>query len=172
MEIKKQKLKVKDGVLILFFAVVLVGGYFITQGGTVAKVKIPWPYTLSVENSTSFACKALVSASVIGSPEESLTNGIEGSVENGTDEFSMSIQNEETLVFLTRASLNIGVTQGTNFTILQNDKEKLHAVFADWNGLDAIILNKKTGLGLWSHNYLNYPLYNAPSGQVVYMICR
>jgi uncharacterized RDD family membrane protein YckC len=80
--------------------------------------RVPFPHTRNVASKTTFACESLVSADVIGSPEEYLTNGIEGSVQKGTDKFAMSIKDERTLSFLTAASVEVGTSNGEEFRII------------------------------------------------------
>src|SRR3989344_1275169 len=89
--------------IVLIVAIIAIGGYFYSQKGSVggASLKVPFPYTFSVADDTSFACESLLSANIIGSPEEYLTNGIEGDVAKGTDKIAMNIKDSQTLNFLT-----------------------------------------------------------------------
>lgn len=166
-------LKNKKGLIALVIIAVVVIGYLYIRSDS--KVfKIPFPLTYSIADSTSFACEALISAYIIGSEVEYLTNGIEGTVEKGTDTIAMKIKDPQILEFITRASLSIGVTEGSKFSILQNDPEKLIAVYFDEKSIDTVALNKKNGLAVWTKGGPEFlgSIYGAPRGQVIYLVCR
>jgi len=92
------------------------------------KLRIPFPFTTSVSNQTSLSCESLMSANIIGSPVDYLTNGIEGAVKKGTDKIAVNIKDDSTLSFLTRASLEAGVSEGDLWTIMTNTDEELVAI--------------------------------------------
>lgn len=160
--------------IIISVVAVVIGAYFYFQGGSpVANVlKVSFPYTLSITENTSFACESLISADIIGSPEEYLTNGIEGSVRKGTDIIAMNIKNEQTLNFLTGASVRAGISEGDSFAIVQNNDQKLMAVWFSEDVISTVVLNKTNGLGLWLKGNPDFFTYDAPHGSVIYMICR
>jgi len=169
-----EKSKTNKGLIGLVIIAIIVGGYFYFQkgGAGTAGLKVPFPYAFSVANNTSFACESLMSANIIGSPVEHLTNGIEGDVAKGTDKIAMTIKSPEVLSFLTGATVGIGVTEGDNFAIVENNAEKLMAVWFNENAISTVVLNKKNGLGVWLKGNPDFPLHEAPHGQVIYMICR
>ena len=113
-----------------------------------------------------------MSADIIGSPEEYLTNGIEGSLRKGTDKIAMNIKDEKTLNFLTGASMQAGTSEGDNFAIIQNNHQKLMAVWSNENVISTVVLNKANGLGVWLKGNPDIFTYSAPHGSVIYMICR
>ena len=84
-----------------------------------AKLKINFPHTSSVISNTSFACESLMSSNIIGSSEKYLIDGIEGEVLKGTDKVAMKIQDRNTLIFSTAASIGIGIAEGDKFIILK-----------------------------------------------------
>lgn len=174
MEEEKSKQKGKKWIVVLVVVAVIVAGYFYFQGDNPVtnSVKVPFPYTFSVAGNTSFACESLVSADIIGSPEEYLTNGIEGSVQKGTDKIAMNIKDAETLNFLTGASVQAGTSEGDNFAIVQNDNQKLMAVWFNENVISTVVLNKTNGLAVWLKGNPDFITYGAPYGSVIYMICR
>lgn len=174
MEEIKSISKIKKGLITLAIVAVLMGGYFFLQGDNPVTntVKVSFPYTFSIADKTSFACESLVSADIIGSSEEYLTNGIEGSVQKGTDKVAMSIKDAKTLSFLTGASIGIGITEGDNFTIVQNDSKKLMAVWFNENVISTVVLNKTNGLAVWLKGSPDFPTYGSPHGSVIYMVCR
>jgi hypothetical protein len=135
-------------------------------------MKVAFPYIANIGSNTSFACEALLSSDIIGSPEEYLTNGIEGTIKKGTDNIAMSIKDPENLTFITGASVGVGVTEGETFSILKNDNEKLVAFWSNDNVVSTVVLNKNNGLGIWSKGNSDFLLYDAPYGSIVYMICR
>jgi hypothetical protein len=171
----KPRSKTKKVIIIVVLLIItsLACGYLFLYGNSpiTNSVKVPYPYTMSVAGSTSFACASLVSANVIGSPEEYLTNGIEGSVEKGTDKIAMNIKDAQTLNFMTAASVRAGMSEGDNFAIVQNDDQKLIAVWFNENAISTVVLNKTNGLAVWLKGNPDYMLYGAPYGSAIYMIC-
>ncbi|KKU50385.1 MAG: hypothetical protein UX71_C0001G0040 [Parcubacteria group bacterium GW2011_GWA1_47_10] len=174
METELSKSKVNKGLVVLIIVIIAIGGYFYFQKGDTATntLRVPFPYTFSVANNTSFACESLVSADIIGSPEEYLTNGIEGSMQKGTDKVAMNIKDAQTLSFLTGASIGIGTTEGDNFAIVHNDNQKLMAVWFNENVISTVVLNKTNGLAVWLKGNPDFPTYGSPHGSVIYMVCR
>ena|SRR3989344_1393647 len=165
---------IKSRGLILLAIVAVAVSLFYLLSGNEGKVRVPFPLTYGIADNTSFACESLMSGYIVGSEKKDLINGIEVVVEKGTDTIAMKIKDEHTLEFLTRASLSIGVTEGDKFAIVQNDAEKLMAVYFDASGVDTVVINKKNGLALWlkgSPEFLGQ-IYGAPRGQVIYLICR
>jgi len=162
----------------IFVVVVILaaafGGYIFMSGNNPVSnsMKIPFPYVNSVANNTSFACESLLSSNLIGSPEEYLTNGIEGSVNKGTDKVAMSIKDEETLVLQTSASVSAGFTEGDDFIIVQNDKNKLMAVWFNEKAISTVVLNKDNGLAVLLKGNSSFFTYEAPYGSMIYMVCR
>ena len=171
---EEEKSKTNKGLIGLVIIAIIIGGYFYFQKGGVGTggLKVSFPYTFSVANNTSFACESLMSANIIGSPEEYLTNGIEGTVEKGTDKVAMNIKDAQTLNFLTGASVGIGTSEGDNFAIVQNDNQKLMAVWFNENVISTVVLNKTNGLAIWLKGNPDFPTYGAPHGSVIYMVCR
>ncbi|MCR4284056.1 MAG: hypothetical protein NUV64_01920 [Parcubacteria group bacterium] len=174
MEKDKLNIENKKPITILIIIVVIIGGYFLFQGNNPVTntVKVTFPYTLNVVSNTSFACESLVSADIIGSPEEYLTNGIEGSVQKGTDKIAMNIKDEKTLNFLTGGDMQAGASEGENFTIVQNNNQKLMAIWFNENVISTVVLNKTNGLGVWLKGNPDFITYGAPFGNIIYMICR
>ena len=174
MEEEKSKPGSRKGLIALVVIAIIVGGYFYFQDGGAGGggLKVPFPYTSSVANNTSFACESLLSANIIGSSEEYLTNGIEGDVAKGTDKVVMNIKDAKTLNFLTGASVGIGTSEGDNFAIVENNAQKLMAVWFNENVISTVVLNKTNGLAVWLKGNPDFPTYGAPHGSVIYMVCR
>jgi len=147
---------------------VAAGYYYISKN---KNLKIPFPYTFSVANNTSFACESVMYSGIFGNSAKYLIGGIEGEVSKGTDKVAMSIKDSKTLTFITGASVGIGMTEGDNFIILQNTEERLFAVWFNDNAISNIVLNKKNGLAIWLKGSQS-PFYDAPNGQIIYLICR
>lgn len=174
---EEKKLNSKRVFIVVFISVIFIvglGGYFYFKGSNpiTNNIKVQFPYASNVANNTSFACESLLSASIIGSPEEYLTNGIEGSVQKGTDKVAMNIKDSETLSLLTAASIEAGTTEGDNFKIVQNNDQKLMAFWFNENVISTVVINKNNGLAIWLKGNPDFILYGAPHGQVIYMVCR
>jgi hypothetical protein len=166
---KKNKIWI---VLIIVLAITAVSYFVYKPVGGGGKYKISFPFTQSVASNSTFACEALIDSSVIGSPVEYLTNGIEATIGKGTNKVSLQIKDEKTLSFLSGASFNAGVVGGVDFSIVKNDDKEL--VAAMWNGtsMNTLVLNKKNGLAIWSKSRSDFLNYNAPSSNLSYLICR
>jgi hypothetical protein len=163
-------LKNKILYIVLVIIIISLGSY--VKSLPKNTIKVSFPYTKNIASNTDYACESLVSSSIIGSPEEYLTNGIEGSVEKGTDKIAMSIKDESTLVFQTAASISVGITEGDSYLILQNNSSKLLAVWFNEYTVSTVVINKENGLALWLKGSPDYITYGAPYGSVIYMICR
>jgi hypothetical protein len=166
---KKNKIWI---VLIIVLAITAVSYFVYKPVGGGGKYKISFPFTQSVASNSTFACEALIDSSVIGSPVEYLTNGIEATIGKGTNKVSLQIKDEKTLSFLSGASFNAGDVGGVDFSIVKNDDKEL--VAAMWNGtsMNTLVLNKKNGLAIWSKSRSDFLNYNAPSSNLSYLICR
>lgn len=167
----------------IVLSVIIIGAllFVINQGtseiinSNSKKITVSFPLVYSVANNTSFACDSLISASIIGSPEEYLTNGIEGEIIKGTDTIAMNIINEDTLSFLTGASVKVGESQGDEFRIIQNDKDSLIAIFAGGGSnpfISTVVMNKNNGLAVWQKGNPDFITYDTPFGNMVYMVCK
>ena len=144
--------------------------YFYNQKHS--SLKIPIPYTLSVENNTSFACESLMYSGIFGDTEKYLANGIEGQIGRGIDKVAMTIKDPQTLHFITGASVGIGMSEGDNFVIVKNNAERLMAVGFGENAISTLVLNKKNGLTVWLKGNPSFLNNDIPNGQIIYLVCR
>ena len=153
--------------------VLLIGGYMLlnsTENSITGSVVVPY-FENSVAGQTSFACKSLVSANAYA---DSIEKMVEGTTSIGTDDVALLIKDENTLVMTTAASIKIGVAEGDEMRILENDVNKLTAVWygSDVNGvISSIALNKTNGLAVWSKANTDFALLGVPMGSVIYMTC-
>ena len=83
----------------------------------------------------------------------------------------MQIKNQNTLEFMTVASVKIGLTKGDEFLIINNNSKKLQAVWFNDLAISSIVLNKKNGLAVWLKGSQT-DLYDAPNGQIIYLACK
>jgi len=171
METEKTN-KINKLLIALIIVTTIIYGYFYFTKKNGAKLKITFPYTQSVANNNSFACKSLLSSDIIGSPTKYLINGIEGEIKKGTDKVSLTIKDDKTLTFLSSASFDAGETGGIDFTILKNDNKELIAIMYNDISINSIALNKVTGLAVWLKGATDYLTYGAPNGMVIYMVCK
>ncbi|MBU0650046.1 hypothetical protein KJ605_00105 [Patescibacteria group bacterium] len=165
------KQKTSFAIVTCLFLVIAGVFYFRSIKTEPNTLKIPFPFTTDVSNSTSFACESLASATVIGG-QKSYINGIEAQVEKGTDAVAMSIKDEETLVFTSGTAVKAGMAEGEEFMIIQNDNKTLMAVSFPGKAINTVVLNKTNGLAAWLKGNPEFPLYEAPYGGVIYMVCR
>lgn len=139
----------------------------------VKSLKIPFPYTIGVLGQTSLSCESLMSARIIGSPVEYLTDGIEGEVRKGTDKLAINIKGDGTISFLTQASVGAGVAEGDLWSVLRDTSEDLVALLYDdvRGSVNVFALNKETGLAVWSKTRPDFLTFGSPYGSVLYLQC-
>ncbi len=137
-----------------------------------SKYKIPFPVIQNISNRNTFACEAAIDGDFTGSPNKHLINGIEATVGKGTNKVSMQIKDQQTLLFLSGASFNVGDVGGVDFSIIKNDDKELVATMWNDSSMNSIVLNKKMGLAIWSKTRSDFPLYDAPVANLSYLICR
>lgn len=154
-------------ILILLINIIFLYYFYNKKNG----LKISFPYSADVSNNDSFVCDSVLYSGIFANSNQYLIGGIEGTITKGTDKVSMKIINQKTLEFMTVASIKIGMTKGDEFLIINNDSEKLQAVWFNDLAISSIILNKKNGLAVWLKGSQN-PLYDAPNGQVIYLTCK
>ena len=152
----------------------LIGGYTLLNStensSSGALVSTPY-YGISVASNTSFACKTLVSAGIFADVNSKV---VEGDVSEGTDTVALQIKDENTLIMSTAASISAGMAEGDEMRILENDAQKLTAVWygSDVNGvISGIVLNKTNGLAVWTKGNSDFALLGVPSGTINYLTC-
>ncbi len=167
----------KDKLSIIVVTALVVGSatYWLLSGDMTGsgKLRLPFPITMDVSSQTSFSCKSLMSADIIGSPVDYLTDGIEGSINKGTDKIAVNIKDDGTLSFLTRASLEVGVSEGDIFAIMKNTEKELVAIFYEdfFGSTNVFSLNKENGLAIWSKARPSFLTYESPTGSIMYLSC-
>lgn len=135
------------------------------------KYKIPFPVTQNISHNT-FVCEALIDGDFTGSADKHLTSGIEATVGKGINKASLQIKDQQTLLFLSGASLNTGGEGGVDFSIIKNDDNELIATMWNDSSLNSIVVNKINGLAIWSKIRSDFPGYHAPVANLSYLICR
>jgi hypothetical protein len=132
-----------------------------------------YPRTTNVEGLSSFSCKSLMHADIIGDNSGALKEkkGIHGSVSSGTDTIAMKIKDKETLVFITGTAVEVGTAEGDEFYIVQNDKASLVAALNKDGAMSTISIHKESGLGVWLKGRPDFFGYG-PYGAVMYLSCN
>lgn len=171
----KEKIKnwlKENWIKIIITVIVVIVFTYLLNAFSSKKLKIDYPYTQNVSKSASFACTSLISADIIGSPIDYLTNGIEGTLNKGTDKIAISIKDKQTLSFLTAASVEAGTSEGDLWKILKNDNKELVAILYDpiFGSINTLALNKESGLAVWSKARPTFITYDA-YGSIIYMRC-
>ena len=120
----------------------------------------------------NISCRAIESASFFRKDFESTE--IEGNLETGTDRLSVKVNYDDTITFLTSASVETGSTEGSAMDILVNNEFTLIA--SDLKSdkfLDTLTISKETGMGVWqSVNASGLPMtYEVPDSHMVYVRC-
>jgi hypothetical protein len=82
------------------------------------------------------------------------------------------------LVFLTKASLEAGVAEGSRFPLIHNGVDYLKAVESTDSGvatLESFVLNKRNGLAIWSRvrpaGFARDVAPGAPDSSTIYFRC-
>jgi len=122
-----------------------------------------------VSENTSFSCKSLAYAGLFGVNQD---EKLEGEMHEGSDQIAMNIKDDKTLTFLTSTSLKAGVAEGDDFLILENNKEKLLAIWHGTFHISTITINKKSGFAVWLKGSPDFIGSDIPSGQIIYLSCR
>jgi hypothetical protein len=120
----------------------------------------------------NISCRAIESASFFRKDFESTE--IEGNLETGTDRLSVKVNYDDTITFLTSASVETGSTEGSVMDILVNNEFTLIASDLESDKfLDTLTISKETGMGVWqSVNASGLPMtYEVPDSQMIYLRC-
>lgn len=166
---KLHNLVLKKLLITIFIVGAIIASFFTFKySSQYQSLKIKLPAPKDVSGNTSFSCKSLAYSGLFGVSD----NEIEGELHEGTDQVAMNIKDEKTLSFLTAKSVTIGVSEGDNFHILQNDNEKLMAAYYNQFAISTVTLNKKTGLAVWLKGSPDFIGSNSPNGQIIYLSCR
>jgi hypothetical protein len=152
-------------------AFVTIGPPGSVQGANTPTLKIAFPPTQSVAGRQSLTCQSLLESNISGSPDKSLTNGIEGKVTGGSNKIAVSWKDASTMTLLSGAAFDVGVATGAPFSIVKDGKDELVAQFFDGSSISTFVLNKSNGLAIWSKIRSTFPVYGAPTGAVSYMQC-
>jgi hypothetical protein len=139
------------------------------ERGTLA---VAFPPVRSVAGKRAFTCLSLMETDLTASADRSLADGIEGKVTPGKNGVFLSITNDSTLTFLSDAAAKSGETDGAKFKIISDDRAELVAYFFDGVCLSSFVLNRDTGLAIWSKIRSTFPVYDAPTESSSYLVCR
>lgn len=133
-----------------------------------------FPYILEnhAKTATELSCDSLVSSGLRADKDFlNKQDGVKGEVLKGTDKIAIKIEEQE-LKFLTRASFDVGTTEGRPFLITKNDDEGLMAIDTEDDAVNTFILEKSTGLAIWTKDRLKPFVAGHPDTQSFYLICR
>lgn len=168
----------KNLIITLVVAVLVgLGVYYYKPKG--AEVKLPFPYTSSVDPSLGLSCEAVVGSLMYGSNTREDEKGIHASLFEGTDKIAIEIDEEGKFSFLTKASLEAGDAKSSeNWTVLQNNDKYLIATLNAFeesvpirNFADMFYLNKENGIGLWVKTSATSLFSDTPESQSYLLKC-
>lgn len=151
------------------------------------------PKPTDVRQTRSWTCDALVTTTIAHAqpspamayeitPESLLkkevpdrSDRIEAASLPGTDKLALEITGE-TMRLMTRASLERGNTSATELTVVLNDAEQIVA-FAmpesiPTGSANSIVVNKKTGFGVWTRTRAAGIFADVPDSQTHYLRCK
>lgn len=126
----------------------------------------------------SFSCESIANASIYPNYEKTDEENIylDSSLSKGTDKIAVEIKNNKAY-FLTRAAMEVGIaTPEEDWEIFGNDEKQLYIVYIDKRGdgdstLDQFVLDKTSGIGLWTRTRTKGLLQNGPEGFINYFKC-
>jgi hypothetical protein len=110
-------------------------------------------------------------------PKEA-ANRILGQIEEGSDVLSIRIEHDY-LVFLTKASFESGIAEGSRFPLIENTSDYLKAWDSSSSGvaiLESFVLNKNNGLAIWTRvrpsGFFGQKVPAAPDSDTIYFRCQ
>jgi hypothetical protein len=118
------------------------------------------------------SCEALLFSAIHGEEKGRL----KGMVAKGTDNLSIEMKDNKTLLMMTVASVKAGITEPRTFAILKNTEKELTAISYEepllkGQTVNVFILNKETGLAIWSKNSTSFFTSKVPDAQIMYLKC-
>jgi hypothetical protein len=159
--------KSQAAILMVFIVSCICGCKLSTE----SQFKFDYPLLNDVSRETSLSCEAKVYSGIWGESKK-----IEAQVLKGTDKLAITINGDDTLSLMTEASVKAGVTEPAKFEILENNGMTLLAIQrVESRGAPSIntfVLDKKSGLAIWSKSAPRYPTLDKPVGQIIYLSCK
>lgn len=187
--------KMSKTLIAILISVVILFVFYTFTKSTDKEVPVPQNQELEVKESKTedskssspklwigqnIACQAIESASFSKDIEslrydEWLTSKeVTGKLKPGTDKLSIKVMVDDTITFLTSASVETGATEGSSMDILVNNEYVLIAEALESDKfLDTLTISKETGMGVWqSVNAAGLPMtYEVPNSQMIYLQC-
>jgi hypothetical protein len=161
--------------LILLTAILSAGlVYYLKPSKTVVQT---YPYDL--KDGTHFSCSTLIGATFF--PQSDLDNkplkSIDGQLLTN-DKTKMAIQIEDKILkMITATSVSVGQTDPAELAIVKNNDNELIAVDPETEvvinqGIGTFVLNKKSGLAVWTKSKPAFLATPLPDTQAYYLECR
>lgn len=131
------------------------------------------------EGKVELSCETKVGAVIFPKPnwEDKPLGEVEAEISTGGSKIAIEI-GEKTVKFLTSTSVEVGMMEPAEFTILSNDDKSLVAVLYDDSAgiaeskvIDSFILNKKSGFAVWTKSRDSFFISDNPDSQVYYLRC-
>lgn len=136
----------------VFLIAGLTIGYFLSQQiDTARKLNVDYAESKFLsEGQIEYACDAIADATLFEYP---IYKRVQTSSGGGTDKIALSINRKERYIsFLTRASMETGVTEGASFAITGETDTHIMAALPSTFGLgvDTIVFDKKNANAVWT----------------------
>jgi len=133
------------------------------------------PFSTKILNTHSISCEAILSSYIWGANTIREEGKIKASVSKGTDKIAIEMDDDR-LYFLSSASQQTGTARGVEWNIVKNtDKKTVAILFNSENtfpNYNLFILNKETGIAIWTKSREDYIASDNPDTQSYYLICR
>ncbi|MFH1533510.1 MAG: hypothetical protein ABID64_01105 [Nitrospirota bacterium] len=144
-----------------------------------ANMRLPFPYTTSVDPTAGISCEAMVGSLMFGSNSTN-SKGITAELFKGTDKLAVQLDDGNKFNLITKASVEIGEAKSSdNWKVLQNNKNFLIATLSKfdestpmYNYVDMFYLNKENGMGIWVKTAATSLFSDTPEAQSYLLKCR
>lgn len=123
--------------------------------------------------SDQLACDALLTTTIWEDPGQK--GQITTQNERATDKLAIKIK-DKAVTFMTRASVEAGIAEPAEFTIVSNKKDFLMAIYFEEGALppslNSLVLNKESGFAVWAKSRPHFLLGSTPYVESIYLACK
>jgi hypothetical protein len=168
-------LKILKGFILLLIISILIGlpVYFLKPLKKTVSL-----YPSEIQNMTQLSCKTVAGATLFPLPnlEHNSLERVSAEIFTGGSGISIKI-NQKTLKLLTSTSVELGMMEPFEMTILQNNEDSIISMAYEEPPLGggivhSFILSKKTGFAVWTKSRSSFLYVKNPDGFVSYLQCN
>jgi len=176
MKIELTSNKILKKLLLIFTPCLIIGlsVYFLRP---LKKTVLLFP--MEAKGKIQLSCEIVVGTQLFPLPQwkDEGKNKVEASISTGGSRIAVEI-GEKTIKFLTSTSVESGIIEPAEFTIVSNDDKSLVAVLYEGSAgiaksriANSFILDKKSGLAVWTKSRDSFITDDIPDSQTYYLQC-